>query len=486
MADSVALNWIDGEWADAGNHKTSVNPATSEIIGTYADAGVTEAQRAVVAARRAFDETDWRHNRHLRAKVLNEMADAFERNADRLADLLTTENGKTRYEAGFELSMVAPKLRYFASLALTTFGRALQPAKGKYSAVVREPIGVAGIIVPWNSPVILLVRSLAPALSAGATAVAKMPSQTAQTNAAVAKVLSEVKSLPKGVVNIFTESSVEGGRFLVSSPDVPAISFTGSTRTGRAIAADGAKFLKRLNLELGGKTPMIIFDDADIEGLLFTLEKAITVFAGQFCMTGSRILVQRGVADRVRGLLAERLKAVRVGGGFGPDVDMGPMIDKENVARVNQVVEDAIAKGATVIVRGGPVTEGDLAKGAFYRPTLLEVDNNGFEIAVKETFGPVATLQVFDTEAEAIALANKTEYGLATSIWTRDVNRPWRVGESIRAGTIWINDWAVIYDEFEEGGCSQSGLGRLNGLAALDTFTEFKHITINASATVAH
>lgn len=482
MEKGAALNWINGEWIDSGKHENSYNPATGEVIGKFADGDAEQMRSGIKAAKDAFGSSLWKRDRMLRAQVLNDMADVFEKNAEALIDLLAQENGKTKYEAGFEVSMVAPKLRYFASLTRTTFGRSLQPSDGRYALVLREAIGVAGIIVPWNSPVILLVRSLAPALAAGTTAVVKMPAQTAQTNALVAQLLSQVTSLPKGVVNIITESGDEGARLLVDSPDVPVISFTGSTHVGRVIAAGAAKNLKRLNLELGGKTPMIVFDDADLDHLVPTLEKGITVFAGQFCMTGSRILVQRGVADQVRELLTSRLNAVKVGPAADPTSDMGPLIDKENVARVDAAVEDAIKAGAKVLVRGGVIKEGPLAVGAFYRPTLLEVTDGNADIVRKETFGPVATIQVFDTEAEAVMLANQSEFGLSASIWTTDVNRPWRVGQDIEAGTVWINDWAVVYDECEEGGYKQSGVGRLNGVAALDVFTEYKHININAGS----
>lgn len=480
MSLVVALNWINGEWDDSGVHKQSVNPANGEVIGIYADGGEKEAEEAIAAAAAAFRKTAWRHDRLLRARVLNEMADLFEANTDALIDAVVQETGKTRYEAGFEVSMNAAKLRFLASVVRTSYGRSLQPAEGKMSVVVHEPIGVAGIIVPWNAPTVLLIRSLAPALAAGCTAAVKMPSQTAQVNTLLAKIISQAPSLPKGVVNVFTESGDAGARKLVDSPDVPTISFTGSTHVGRAIAAAGGRHLKRLSLELGGKTPMIIFDDADLDKVIPTLEKGITVFAGQFCMTGSRILVQKGVADRVRSLLKARLEAVRPGPGMEPGSDMGPLIDKAAVARVDAVVESAINDGAKVIVRGGPVKEGSLAAGAFYRPTLLEVSDVRLDIIQKETFGPVATLEVFETEAEAVERANATEFGLAASIWTSNVDRPWRVGQALAAGTVWINEWAVIYDESEEGGHKQSGIGRLNGVAALEPFTEFKHYTISA------
>ncbi len=345
--------------------------------------------------------------------------------------------------------------------------------------VIREPMGVSGIIVPWNSPVVLMIRSLAPALAAGTTTVIKMPGQTAQTNAIISQIFSELTSLPQGVINLFSESTGGGSRLLVESPDVPVISFTGSTATGKAISATGAQHLKRFGLELGGKTPMIVFKDADLDLVLPKLEKALTIFAGQFCMTGSRLLVQRELADELKRKLAQRLEAVKVGPAADPSSDMGPLIDKNNVARVDAVVEKAIAEGAKVIVRGGPITEGELAKGAFYRPTLLEVNDNSLDIIQEETFGPVLTLQVFDTEAEAIMLANDNQYGLAASIWSRDVDLPLRVATEMEAGTVWINDWAVVYDEFEEGGFKNSGLGRMNGMAAMDDFIEYKHITIS-------
>jgi betaine-aldehyde dehydrogenase len=471
-----ARHWIDGEWVDAQVHAESINPATGETIGRYTEAGEAEATRAIGAALRAFRETDWRLDRRLRAKVLNDMADRFEARAGDLVEVLALENGKVKPEAQFEVSMVASKLRFYAALALTDFGRAMETSPGRYTTTLREPAGVAGIIAPWNSPVVLFIRSLAPALAAGCTAVGKLPGFTAQTNARMCEVFSEVAGLPTGVLNVFTEVRSAGARALIDSPDVPVISLTGSSKTGQAIMAACAKNMKRFGGELGGKTPVLLFDDADLDKALPKVEKALTVFAGQFCMTGSRLLVHRPVLDTVRKRLAARLEAVKVGPAADPSSDMGPMINIANVQRVDGLVEAAIAGGAKVIVRGGPFKDGPLAKGAFYRPALLEIADHSMPIAQDEVFGPVLAMQAFDTEKEAVALANNSEYGLAASIWSTDVDRPLRIARQIDAGTVWINNWAIVYDETEEGGYKQSGLGRLNGVSALDDFVEYRTI----------
>ncbi|MCS4532871.1 aldehyde dehydrogenase family protein [Neisseria montereyensis] len=470
-------HWINGEWVNSGSNRETTNPSTGEVIGTYVKGGKEEAELAIKAAQEAFANTDWRTNRELRHKVLLEMAEAFEARKKDLATMIATENGKLFAEASFETEFVKPGLHFAAATVYTDYGRAAEWGAGKYSMLVKEPVGVVGISTPWNSPLALLIRSLAPALAVGCTTVLKMPDQTALTNGLIAEVLASVKSLPKGVINMVTGGH-EVLEPLISNPAVPVISFTGSTSTGRALQVEGAKYLKRLSLELGGKTPLIVFDDADLDALIPKAVKALTVFSGQFCMTGSRILVQKGIADEVRKRLSEALSQVKVGPAMDPQYDMGALIDMKNVQRVNGMVEDAIAKGAKALVRGGPYTEGELAKGAFYRPTLLEVNDSQADIVQLEVFGPVLTLEVFETEREAVEKANATEYGLAASIWTRDVDRPLRVGREIEAGTVWINDWVVMRDEFEEGGYKQSGVGRLRGMTSVSEFVEVKHIVL--------
>jgi acyl-CoA reductase-like NAD-dependent aldehyde dehydrogenase len=473
LSDRPARHWISGDWREIGPLSESLNPATDAVLGSYSDGGREAAVEAISSAEQTYRDSSWRADREARARALWDMSLALERNLDKIATSITRENGKPFAQARFELSIAAPKLRYFAGLALTDLGTAAETSGG-LSVLLHEPIGVAGVIVPWNSPGILTIRSLAPALAAGCTAAVKMPAQTALTNALLAEVLAEVESLPAGVVNMFTESGDEGAKELVSNPAVGVVSYTGSTAVGARIMAAAAPALKRVSLELGGKTPMVVFDDADLDAVVPTLTAAVTTFAGQFCMTGSRIVAHTAIADRLRDRLAESLAEVRVGDGMDPATQMGPLIDHAAVERVDGLV---LGNESEVILRGGPVD----GPGAFYRPSLLGVGDLASPLIQEEVFGPVATFETFEDEDEAIARANATSYGLSASVWTTDGARSLRVSTAIEAGTVWTNAWAQIFDQFEEGGYKRSGLGRLNGPGGLAEFQEVKHVYRSAT-----
>jgi betaine-aldehyde dehydrogenase len=475
----TARHWIGGERVGSDRTSNSINPATGEVIGTYAEADAELGQTAIDAAVRAFADGPWRLDAMQRAAALSHLADAYTERMDDVVGTLCRENGKLRGEAAFEAHFIVRALRFAAGLALQTFGRVADTQPGRQAMAIRQAVGVAGLIAPWNSPAYLSIRALAPALAAGCTAVLKLPGQAAQSGALMAEILASVPELPAGVVNIVIESGSDVARLLVDSPQVPVISFTGSTATGRMIAQAAAANYKRVGLELGGKTPHLVFADADLNLVVPTVVASATVFAGQFCMTGSRVLVQREIADELTERLAQALSAVRLGPAADADSQIGPMIDKASVARVDAAVEAAIAAGAKAIVRGGPSTDPALAGGAFYHPTLLSVPDSGLPIVQQETFGPVQTIQVFDSEDEAVALANDTEYGLSACVYSRDVDLPVRVARRLDAGLISINSWANLTIEFEEGGFKSSGVGRLGGIASMEDFLEYKQIVQN-------
>lgn len=475
--ENTARHWIDGEWVDFPRTSESFDPATGEVIGRYAEADAGVGQSAIDAASRAFTGGTWRLDPMLRATALSHLADGYAARMDEVVGTLCQENGKLRHEAAFEAHFIVRALRFAAGLALQPHGRVTDTEPGRQAMCIRQPVGVAGIMVPWNSPAYLCIRALAPALAAGCTAVVKMPGLAARSAALMSELLAAVPELPTGAVNVVIESGSDVARLLVESPRVPVISFTGSTATGRLVAQGAAAHFKRVGLELGGKTPHLVFADADQDRALATAVQSCTVFAGQFCMTGSRILVQREIADGFTAALAQRIEKVRPGPASDPASEIGPMIDKASVARVDATVKAAIAAGAKPIVRGGPSTRPELAGGAFYHPSLLSVPDSSLPIVQEEIFGPVQTVQVFDTEEEAVALANDTVYGLSACIWSRDADRPVRVARQLDAGLISVNSWANLTVEFEEGGFKFSGLGRLGGLASVEDFLEHKQIT---------
>jgi acyl-CoA reductase-like NAD-dependent aldehyde dehydrogenase len=365
-------------------------------------------------------------------------------------------------------------VRYYAGLARHIAGHVLEPEPGTFSTMLREAAGVAVIVVPWNAPAVLLVRSLAPALAAGCTAIVKPAAQTSLITAAMMQCLDE-PALPPGVVNLLHEAGAEASARLVESRDVDVVSFTGSTETGKRIMRAAADSMKRLSLELGGKSCCLVFEDTDVEAIAPRLARAATIISGQQCTAARRILVHASKLGEMRGKLAMALANLKVGPGIDPHSDIGALIDRTSRDQVQATIERACDLADAVVLRGTASES-----GAFLSPTLVEHGDPNAFFCQEEIFGPFVTLEAFETESEAIAKANNTVFGLSASVWTHDTARAFRIARALRDGTVWINDHNRLFAEAETGGYRQSGLGRLHGYDALADFTEIKHICIGA------
>ncbi|MCF8607606.1 aldehyde dehydrogenase family protein [Gordonia sp. HY442] len=468
-------NYLAGSWNDEGEQRESRSPSTGRVLGTYPNAGRSQALEAIGIARATFDDSEWSRDPRARSRAIAELADRLEARVDEVALMLARENGKRLPETTWEVSTTVDWLRYAAASALTQDGgRSSEVSPGVYFQTGREAMGVIGIITPWNSPVILSMRSIGPALAAGCTMVVKMPGQTALTNTLIAEIVASATSIPDGVISILTEGGNEVAPALVESDDVDMISYTGSTHVGKAIAATGSTTLKRLSLELGGKTPLVIFDDADLEVALQNVVAATCLMNGQFCLTGSRILVQRSIADKLRPMVADVIGNLNPGPSEEVGYDLGPLIDAESAARVDRIVTKAVAEYATPLVRGGIVEDDARPGGAYYKPSLLEVERLDVPLVQEELFGPVQTFEVFDDEDDAVRMANGTSFGLGAAVFTTDEWKARRVTRNMRAGFVWTNCWGVIHEAFEEGGLKQSGYGVLCGPTAITEFQDTK------------
>lgn len=475
-----ALNLIDGRWqpAASGHNANSIDPATQETIGIYSASDITDADAAIAAARAAFERPAWSQNPRLRQMVMLRWADAMERRRDELAALLTRENGKPLAQSRGEILGSVSEIRYYAGITRYIPGHVLEVEPGAYSTLLKEPAGVAGLIIPWNAPAVLLIRSLTPAMAAGCASVIKPAPQSTQITAAILKCLTEVEGLPPGAVNLVCEQGHAVARHLVASPDVDVISFTGSNVTGQQIMAEAAPTMKKLSLELGGKSTCLVFEDANIADVAGKLAAAATIIAGQQCTAARRVLVRASRYEAMRDALKSALAAIKVGRGTVPGIEMGPLIDARALAHVTERIEKTLATADEVVLRGGR-PDGDLAGGFFMTPTLVAHRDTSAFFVQEEIFGPLVVLEKFEDEKEAVARANHSEYGLSASVWTNDGARGMRVARALRNGTVWINDHNKLFAEAETGGYRRSGLGRLHGYDALVDFLEIKHIYQN-------
>jgi betaine-aldehyde dehydrogenase len=474
MLDITARHWIEG--SEAGEPTIeSLDPATGERIGRFADGDAAAAQAAIGAARTAFDRGDWAAAPRLRQKVLLHWAATLEDRKEDLARLLTRENGKAIAQSRGEMAGAISEILYYAGLTRHIPGHVIEAEPGTLSTMLREAAGVAGIIVPWNAPAVLLVRALAPALAAGCTAVVKPAQQTALFNAAILEPLLRAPDLPRGAVNVISETGHAGAQRLVSSHDVDVLSFTGSTSVGKQIMRDAADSMKKLSLELGGKSCCLVFPDTDIAVVAPRLAAAATIISGQQCTAARRVLVHESRLAEMKSTLSQALAALRVGPGLDPATQVGPLIDRRSRDQVAQRIEQACAEADEVLL-AQQVPGGAMAGGAFLTPSLVLHRDAGASFVQEEIFGPFVVLESFGSEQEAVARANNTVFGLSASVWTNDGARALRVARALRNGTVWVNEHNKLFAEAETGGYRQSGLGRLHGYDALADFTELKHI----------
>jgi acyl-CoA reductase-like NAD-dependent aldehyde dehydrogenase len=473
----TALNFIDGEWqpAAAGATGDSINPASGELFGSYADSARDDARRAIAAARRAFDRSAWSHSARARQAVLLDGADRLERRAG-LAELLTRENGKVLAQSRGEMAAPISEIRYYAGLARHIQGHFMEVEPGAYSSTLREAAGVAALIIPWNAPVVLLIRALAPALAAGCSVVVKPASQSAQITAAELRELAGAAGLPRGVLNLVSETGSEVAQELVASEHVDVLSFTGSNLVGQRIMAAAAPTMKKLSLELGGKSCCLVFPDTDVTAVAARLAAAATIISGQQCTAARRVLVHASRYDEMKAALKAALQSIVVGPGDAAGSGMGPLIDARAAREFDSQVQMALDCCDEVVLRGARLQ----GAGNFITPTLVAHGDAGAFFCQDEMFGPFIVLEKFDDEAQAVALANHTVYGLAASVWTIDGDRAMRVARALRNGTVWINDHNRLFAEAETGGYRRSGIGRLHGYEGLADFLETKHIFRNA------
>jgi acyl-CoA reductase-like NAD-dependent aldehyde dehydrogenase len=469
---------IGGELVDAAAGRTFAthDPAHGGELARVAQGGRDDVDAAVTAARAAFDGPWAKTSPAKRSRMLNRLAQLLDERTDELADLESRNNGKVKWQCAAEIKVAVGTLELFAGSAQHLYGRShvVNPAVVSYT--LREPVGVVGAIIPWNYPLMMAAWKVAPALAAGNTLVLKPASATPLTALKLGELALEA-GIPGGVLNVVTGPGAEVGEAIAGHPGIDKVAFTGETSTGRRIAAVAAESLKRVSLELGGKSPSVVFADADLEAAVVGSVWSIYYAAGQSCEARSRILVQDEVYDAFAAAFAERTRALVVGDPLDPGTKVGSLISREHAAKVRGFVEVGVEDGGELLVGGeAPQLADGLDAEAFVAPTVIGGVDNGSRIAQEEVFGPVVTLTRFGDEAEAIRIANDVRYGLAATVWTGDGARGHRVAQRIRSGAVGINTPFVAFPGVPFGGFKESGYGREQSLEALDLYTETKAI----------
>ena len=479
--DGVYLMYINGEWAAAsdGGTRDLFNPANGDVFAKVAEGTKEDAERAIRAAHDAFYKGTWADTLALdRARLLFRLAEKVDEHATELSRIETLNNGKPLRETEYDMTDAANCFRYYAGLATKPGGETFDVPAASQTFVVREPIGVCGQIIPWNYPLLMAAWKLAPALAAGNTCILKPSELTPLTALRLATWIEELE-FPKGVVNIVLGAGAVVGHTIAASDLVDKVAFTGGTKTGRSIMQAATGNLKKISLELGGKSPNVVFADADFDTAVDYALFGIFANAGQVCSAGSRLLVEESIADKFVKAVVERAKKIKVGDGFDPSAEMGPLISRAHEERVEGYIKAGIEEGAKLEC-GGKRLPGELGeKGNFIEPTVFTHTKPDMKIVQEEIFGPVLVVQTFKDEKEAIALANDTIYGLAGAVFTSDVAKAHRVIKKLRAGITWINTYHPTYNEAPWGGYKQSGIGRELGTYGYEAYTEVKQININ-------
>ena len=474
--------FIGNEPARAANQErfAAVNPFTREEWASIPQASAAQVADAVAAARHAYDAVWSRTPGHVRARLLNRLADLQEAAAERMGVLETTDNGKVIRETQSQMHFAARAYRFYAGCADKIFGDTIPlDQRDVFDFTRREPVGVAVLITPWNSPMALLCTKLAPALAAGNCVVVKPSEHASVTTLEFAQLVREA-GFPPGVVNVVTGDR-RTGQALLTSGRVDRVSFTGSPAVGRQIAADAGRALVPATLELGGKSPNMIFDDADLDRAIVGALAGIFGATGQTCIAGSRLLVQRPVHDQVVSRLVERARRIRLGNPLDQTTEMGTVANEPQFERILQSIADAKAEGAALATGGKAAAGPGLGRGFFIEPTIFTEVENSMAIAQEEVFGPVLSVVPFDTEDEAVAIGNDSKYGLAAGIWTTDISRALRVSRAIHAGTVWINTYRASTVLAPFGGFKDSGFGKERGVMALDEFLQTKNVMVDFS-----